>query len=229
MEVPETRNSIDVFGILNARRGLPVVEKPPVVQEKVKGWVPGNLVKGVFHQPSRWVGRALRALVLDRSAYTEVAEDSYMTGPALLITIVAFALATIFSSQGWSWPGYLGRLGGWLLGLLILVIAARPLGGRAGYTRTLRAVGFASMARFLALLAVFPVLQPVAILLTVVVTFFATWIGAVEAQKLRGWRGLVLPVVVIIVSTIGAIAIPALFAGAALTLQTFAAELGLAP
>ena len=123
-----------------------------------------------------------------------------MTGPALLITIVGFALATIFSSQGWSWPGYLGRLGGWLLGLVVLVIAARPLGGRAGYTRTLRAVGFASMARFLALLAVIPVLQPLAILLTVVVTFFATWIGAVEAQKLRGWRGLVLPVVVMIVS-----------------------------
>ena len=229
MAVPETRNSIDVFGILNARRGTPVVETPPVVKEQVKGWAPGNLLKGVFHQPSRWVGRALRALVLDRSAYTEVAEDSYMTGPALLITIVAFALATIFSSQGWSWSGYLGRLGGWLLGLLILVIAARPLGGRAGYTRTLRAVGFASMARFLALLAVIPVLQPVAILLTVVVTFFATWIGAVEAQKLRGWRGLVLPVVVLIVSTIGAIAIPALFAGAALTLQALGAELGLAP
>jgi hypothetical protein len=111
----------------------------------------------------------------------------------------------------------------------VLVIAARPLGGRAGYTRTLRAVGFASMARFLSLLAVIPVLQPLAILLTVVVTFFATWIGAVEAQKLRGWRGLVLPVVVILVSTIGAIVIPALFAGAALTLQTLAAELGLAP
>jgi uncharacterized membrane protein YvlD (DUF360 family) len=229
MVVPETRNSIDVFGILNARRGLPVVEKPPVVKETVKGWAPGNLVKGVFHQPSRWVGRALRALVLDRSAYTEVAEDSYMTGPALLIAIVGFALVAIVSPQGWSWLGYLGRLGSWLIGLLILVIAARPLGGRAGYTRTLRTVGFASMARFLLLLAVVPVLQPVAIWLTAVVTFFATWIGAVEAQKLRGWRGLVLPVVVTIVVTIGAVAIPALFAGAALTLQALGAELGLAP
>ena len=85
MEVPETRNSIDVFGILNARRGLPVAETPAqavVAAEKVAAWAPANLAKGVFHQPSRWVGRALRALVLDRSAYTEVADDSYMTGPA---------------------------------------------------------------------------------------------------------------------------------------------------
>ena len=74
----------------------------------MKGWAPGNLLKGMFHQPSRWVGRALRALVLDRSAYTEVAEDSYMTGPALLITIVGFALATIFSPQGWSVAGLPG-------------------------------------------------------------------------------------------------------------------------
>ena len=85
------------------------------------------------------------------------------------------------------------------------------------------------MARFLLLLAVFPVLQPVSILLTTVVTFFATWIGAVEAQKLRGWRGLVLPVVVTIIVTVGAVAIPALFAGAAITLQALGAELGLAP
>ena len=41
------------------------------------------------------------------------------------------------------------------------------------------------MARFLLLLAVFPYSQPVAILLTAVVTFFAAWIGAVEAQRLR--------------------------------------------
>jgi hypothetical protein len=232
MAVPETRNSIDVFHILNARRGLPVPEpsaEAVAAVEKVSAWAPGNLVRGVFHQPSRWVGRALRALVLDRSAYTEVADDSYMTGPALLIAVVGLALATIFSEQGWSVTGYLGRLGGWLIGLLVLVIAAHPLGGRAGYTRTLRTVGFASMARFLLLLAVFPVLQPVAILLTTVVTFFATWIGAVEAQKLRGWRGLVLPVVVTIVVTIGAVAIPALFAGAAITLQALGAELGLAP
>ena len=229
MVVPETRNSIDVFGILNARRGLPVVETAPVVKEKAKGWAPGNLVKGVFHQPSKWAGRALRALVLDRSAYAEVADDSFMTGPAVLIMLLSMVAGTFFGPGGWSLSAYLGRIGGWLLGLVVLVIAARPLGGRMGYTRTLRAVGFASMARFLALLAVFPVIQPVAIFLSVIVTFFATWIGAVEAQKLRGWRGLVLPVVTIIVSTIVAVAIPALFAGAALTLQTFVAELGLAP
>ena len=142
MAVPETRNSIDVFGILNARRGLPVVETPPMVKEQVQGWAPGNLLKGIFHQPSRWVGRALRALVLDRSAYTEVADDSYMTGPALLIMLLGLLIATLFAPNGWSLASFAGRVGGWLLGVVVLVIAARPLGGRGGYTRTLRAVGF---------------------------------------------------------------------------------------
>jgi uncharacterized membrane protein YvlD (DUF360 family) len=229
MVVPATRNSIDVFGILNARRGLPVVETPPVVKEQVKGWAPGNLVKGIFHQPSRWVGRALRALVLDRAAYSEVADDSYMTGPALLIMLLGLAIATIFAPNGWSWASFAGRVGGWLLGVVVLVLAAHPLGGRGSYTRTLRAVGFGAIAHFLSLLAVIPPIKPLAVFLSLIVTFFATWIGAVEAQKLRGWRGLVLPIVAIAVYVIGMIVVPALFAGAALTLKTLAAELGLAP
>ena len=60
-----------------------------------------------------------------------------MTGPALLIMLLGLAAATIFAPNGGSLPAYLERLGGWLLGLLVLVIAAHPLGGRAGYTRTL--------------------------------------------------------------------------------------------
>ena len=183
MEVGETRNSIDVFDILNARRGLPDVETPPVVRRGAAGRR-ANLAHGLFHQPSRWVGRALRGLVLDRAAYSEVADDSYMTGPALLIMLLGLLIATIFAPNGWSWASFAGRVGGWLLGVVVLVIAARPLGGRGGYTRTLRSVGFGAIAHFLSLLAVIPPIKPLAVFLSLIVTFFATWIGAVEAQKL---------------------------------------------
>ena len=108
--------------------------------------------------------------------------------------------------------------------------ACRASTGRpGGYTRTLRAVGFGAIAHFLSLLAVIPPIKPLAVFLSLIVTFFATWIGAVEAQKLRGWRGLVLPIVAIAVYVIGMIVVPTLFAGAALTLQSLAAGLGLAP
>ncbi len=232
MVVPETRNSIDVFGILNARRGLPVAETPAqevAPKEKVSAWAPANLVKGVFHQPSRWVGRAMRALVLDRSAYGEVSEDPTMTGPALLIMLLGLAVATIFAPHGWSLVADLGRVGGWLLGLLLLVIAAHPLGGRASYTRTLRAVGFGATAHFLSLLALIPPLKSIAPPLALLVVFFATWIGAAEAQKLRGWRSLALPVIAIAVYVIAIVVIPVLFTSAQLTLQLLATELGLAP
>ena len=90
-------------------------------------------------------------------------------------------------------------------------------------------MGFGAIAHFLSLLAVIPPIKPLAVFLSLIVTFFATWIGAVEAQKLRGWRGLVLPIVAIAVYVIGMIVVPTLFAGAALTLQSLAAGLGLAP
>ena len=59
--------------------------------------------------------------------------------------------------------------------------------------------------------------------------FFTTWIGASEAQKLRGWRSLLLPVVAIAVFIIAIVVVPALFTGAQLTLQTWASALGLTP
>jgi hypothetical protein len=61
------------------------------------------------------------------------------------------------------------------------------------------------------------------------VMFFTSWIGAVEAQKLRGWRSLLLPIVAIAVYVVGLVAIPALFAGAKVTLAAIAQTLGLAP
>jgi hypothetical protein len=168
-------------------------------------------------------------LVLDRSAFREVAADPYMTGPALLIMLLGLAVAMIFSPSGWSLPGYPLVVAGRLLGLLLLVVAAHPLGGKGSYTRTLRAVGFGAMANFLALLAVFPFLKPLAPILALVVAFFATWIGASEAQDLRGWRSLVLPVVALVVLLIAIVAVPVLFAGASITFQTLARELGLTP
>ena len=190
MVVPETRNSIDVFGILNVCAGRRSRRPRRRSRSRSRVGGPGNLLKGIFHQPSLWFGRALRALVLDRSAYTEVADDSYMTGPALLITIVGLALATVFSPQGWSVSGYLGRLGGWLLGLVVLVVAAHPLGGRAGLHQDSARRGLRICGSLPCLLAAIPVIQPVAIFLTVVVTFFATGLARSRPRNCAAGVGL---------------------------------------
>jgi uncharacterized membrane protein YvlD (DUF360 family) len=232
MEVPETRNSVDVFHILNARRGLPAHApraKAGPQEEAVHTWAPANLVRGLFHQPSRWLGRAIRCLVLDRGAYQEVVKDPYMTGPALLIALVSLAVATIFSPGGWSLSAWLERIGAWLLAVLVVGLAARLLGGKASYTTTLRALGFAAIALLLNLLALIPDLAPMARFIAFGVAFLTAWMGAAQAHELRGWRSLVLPVAALGVYYIGSRVLEVLLSGARLTLAALGQDLGVTP
>ncbi len=122
---------------------------------------------------------------------------------------------------------FLGELVAWLIAVLVLFGAARLLGGRAGYTTTLRAVGFAEATRALALFALIPDWGSVIRILVVVVTFFAVWIAAVEAQQLTRWRGLLLPIVSVTLYTVAVLVLSALAAGAAITFQSLAHGLGL--
>jgi uncharacterized membrane protein YvlD (DUF360 family) len=232
MQVGETRNSIDVFHILNARRGLPDVDKPvtPVAAStEVRAWALANLTHGLFHQPSRWVGRALRSLVFDRSAYQEVAKDAYMTGPALLLVVIGLAISAIMQGEALGWLALPARIGGWLVGSLAIFGAARVLGGKASYTTTFRALGFASVTYLLGLLALIPPLAPVTRLVVTIASFVAAWIGVAQAQELGGWRSLILPIAYILVFWISIAVLGVLLTGAALTLTTLAQELGLSP
>ncbi len=67
MEVAPTRNSTDVFHILNNHRNAPIVEKPAAAAPTVADWAPSTLGQGI-RRVSEWVGLALRCLILDPSA-----------------------------------------------------------------------------------------------------------------------------------------------------------------
>jgi hypothetical protein len=230
MVVPETRNSVDLFPILNARRGLPEPEpKAQPAADQGPTWRPGALLRGVFHRPSRWIGRALRSLVLDRSAYGEVAGDPAMTGPAVLISILAMFVLALFNPRGWSWQGFLGLAVAWLVALGVVFLAARLLGGKGSYTATLRGVGFGSVGYWFALLALVPPLAPLARFLALVVGFFGTWLGAAEANQLRGWRVFLLPVVYVVMFVAIVAGVYILLTGAQLTLAALGQALGLTP
>jgi uncharacterized membrane protein YvlD (DUF360 family) len=231
MVVPETRNSVDLFGILDARRGLPPPE--PRVQpdgaEQVRSWPIANLVGGVVHRPSRWVGRALRSLVLDRSAYKEVAGDPRMTGPAALISLFAMVALALFNPRGWSWSAQLGTIFAWLVALAFVFGAARLIGGKGSYTATFRGVGFGSVGYLLAFLALVPPLAPLARPLAFVVGFFGVWLGAAESNGLRGWRALLLPVAYILLFIAAVAGVYILLTGAKLSLASLGQALGLVP
>jgi uncharacterized membrane protein YvlD (DUF360 family) len=228
MQVPETKNSADVFAILNARRGLAAPPPKPAAAavKEIDAWGPASLAKGLG-QVGRWLGLALRAAVLDRSAYQEVVRDPLMTWPAALIVVLASLLTTFVVADSPSLVMWLARLGAPLVATFLVFVAGRLLGRKGEFTTTFRGVGFAHAVYVLGLLALIPALAPVVRLVVSVVSFVGVWMGAAEAHDLRGWRGLVFPVVFLVVVVVGVVAVATLLAGAHFTLSTLAQELGL--
>ena len=230
LQVPETQNSSDVFAILNARRGLPgAPPRPaPAPAEVVDAWSAGNLLQGI-RRVDRWLGRAVRAMFLDRSAYREVVRDVTMTGPALLIGLLASAVTALIQADGLNLLLMLGLAGLWLLTVGVIWLAGRLLGGGGDFTATLRGLGFAQSVYLLGLLRFVPVIAPLAGLIVTLMAFFAAWLGAIEAHRLEGWRTLLLPVAALVVFNLGLLILLVLLTGAAFSLTTLAQNLGLAP
>lgn len=227
MTVTPTRNAIDVFAQLDARRGLP--PPPPksrIVQTPVDAWKTATLVGGLKQLPV-WPGRALRALALDRRAYKEVADDPFMTGPAVLLLTFGAVMAVLFSGGPVTPGAVASRLVSELFSIALVYGAARLLGGRRSYTTTLRVVGFAQAVYVLAPLTLIQPLAPLARLIITVVAFVAVWLGASEAHALRGWRGLVLPVVALATLIVALFVLATMLSGAALTLEGLMRQLGL--
>jgi uncharacterized membrane protein YvlD (DUF360 family) len=226
LEVPETRNSIDVFHILNNHRGAPVIERPVEQGAEVAPWSLHNLTEGIA-QFATWVGLALRCIFLDRSAYQSVAADALMTGPALLIALLAQIIYSVVRRGEVSFSGIAFAFGLWLLSVLVVFMAGRLLTRKGDFAHTFRTVGFAQSVHILGILALVPVLRPIVGLVLLVLGFLATWMAAATAHATRGWRTLLLPVVVYLVLTVGYVVFHVLLAGAQFTLDSVLGSLGI--
>ena len=228
MEVHGIANSADLFAVLNARRGLPVPEPEaePAPVSEAGAWAPKMLGQGL-RQVHVWSGRALRALVLERSAYREVVQDPYMTGPAVLIALAASVLAGIVTAGTVQPLALLGQVLGWLLGVLIVFGGGRLLGGSGSFTATLRGMGFAQGAYVFVLLGLIPALEPLARLIVTVLSFMTTWFAGIEAHGLRGWRSILLPLAVLAVLVLSLVILGVLLAGTEFTIESLLREAGL--
>ena len=131
MVVPPTRNSTDVFTILNKRRATPLPPPTPkVVRSQLGDWSMAVLGKGLSNV-SAWVGNAVQALALNHATYRRVATDPYMTGPALLLGLLAVIVRAGASPAGLTVQSVLAVLVVWLAGTMALHGAARVLGREA--------------------------------------------------------------------------------------------------
>ncbi len=218
--VPATANSADVYHILNARRGLPPTPKPQTQKvEEVSSWSPATLIAGLARVRT-WVGLAVQSALLRLQAFSQAGRDPFMTGPAMLLGVLAVMLASIVSKQTIDLGNMTMRLALWLVSVLVVLGAARLLGGKANYTQTLRVMGFAATAEIVNVLAIIPAVAPAVHLLALVWSFVAVWMGASHIHGLKGWRSLVLPVIAVGLTFIAAAALQLLLAGAQFSIQS---------
>ena len=228
MEVMETRNSTDVFHILNNHRGKPVVEKPPVAKaEKVADWAPHNLMAGI-RQWSTWIGLALRCMTLNRDAYQQVVDNPYMTGPALLIGIVSILITALAHGSGFSLARIASTFVFWILAVALVFAAGWLLTKRGTFTKTLRGARFRPhRLRAFVPSSCCPVFGPAMNVAILAWGFLCVWMGAAIAHQTRGWRTVVLPLVVLLVYVIGTAIVGILLAGAQFTVDALMANLGI--
>jgi hypothetical protein len=232
MVVPPTRSSVDMFALLDARRDRPA--PPRKVEEPVSTadeWAPGSLWAGLRH-PSVWSGLALRAAILDRTAYRTIAEKSALTGPALLLSLLGTAaMALVENSAGG--VGFLsvffGRYVLWILAILVLHGTARVLRGQATFTQTFRVLGFVHVIGLASLLRFIDPIAPLVTVGVALISLFAAWLGISEAHQLRGWRTLALPVLYTAILVVGGWALVTLFGGSEFSLGALAEQYGLVP
>jgi hypothetical protein len=228
--VPETTNSVDVFAVLNARRGIvaeqTATEKPEPVLRGRDAWTLEVLWKGLA-RPRLWLHVAARALLLERSAFRQAAFNPYLTAPALVIALVSSFLMMFSANAGINLLDWVTRIAFWLIGTLVIFGAARLLRGTADFTTTLRVAGFAQVGYFLLLVTPIQVLAAPAQIGAFLITFLATWIGVSEAHKLTGWRAFLLPVVTLVVALISAFVLSILARGLELTMNTIGRLFGL--
>ncbi|HMK09351.1 MAG TPA: phage holin family protein, partial [Anaerolineales bacterium] len=136
MVVPPTRNSYEVKAILDSRRGLPA---PPPVERTSTEEKPslGVWARGVGRL-GYWLGLAAGALGLKRESYEKVADDPAMTGPALVILVLSQVVLSYLASGRLSGFDLVERGLAWVAAVVLLVLASRLVGGKAGFPAIFR-------------------------------------------------------------------------------------------
>jgi hypothetical protein len=237
LEVPETRCSTDVFHILDKHRGAPVVEKPSTGEEneEVSDWAPGTWISGIG-RVGEWTSNAVNCLLMDRSAYRRVADNPYMTGPSILFVILAAVLGSYLRTGALGLVSIMSAILVFLVSVGVMAISGSFLSKTdrvdttlsvSNFAKTFRAVSFAQVTYVLVPLALIPVAGPLIRLLLQFLLFVNTWLGAAEANKIRGWRTVLLPVVGYLVWAIGFSTVGMLLAGTEFAVQGILANLGI--
>lgn len=236
MIVTPTTNAVEIFSLLDARRGLSGSDSfapaALVPARPLNPWEPTIARRG-SRDGGHWLACALRALLLESSVYMQVARDPSATGPAVLIAGAALLVHAGLSGRVNSTAGLVQEIVGWGLGWLVGVFvgqtAAYALGGRGMSSATFRAVAFAQSTAVVLLLGLLPTLGPTARALTLVLGFVGSWIAFRESLQLSGWRLIWVPFISAVILWISTFIVYLWVAGTQVTWAGLLLRLGLNP
>jgi hypothetical protein len=237
MIVTPTKNAVEIFSLLDARRGLSGSDSyapaaAPSPARPVKPWAPAIAWRGL-RDWRHWLACALRALLLESSVYVQVARDPSATGSAVLIAVGALLLHAALSGQVNSPAALVQEIAGWGLGWLFGVFmgqtAAYAMGGKSLPAATFRALAFSQITSVVLLLGLIPTLGPTARALALVLSFVSSWMAFQESLQLHGWRLILVPFISAVVLLISTLIVNLWVTGTGVTLSGLLLRLGLKP
>ncbi|MFN2140480.1 MAG: phage holin family protein [Candidatus Promineifilaceae bacterium] len=231
LAVPETRNSIDVFHILNEHRGKPLPPpKPEPEVEVTNDWKLDNLLKGLG-MVRTWLEHVFRCLIPDREAFRGVVADPLMTGPALLVGILGIAAYTLVVEEvAVSYAIAIPlRVVMFFVSIIVVYGAGYLLTRKGSFARTTRAIGFAQSPVVLLIFAAYDPLAHIVVLIVTGLTLIGVWMGAAEAHETSGWKTAVLPIIYVLLYVVGAAAVAVVLGGASITIASVLESLGILP
>ena len=224
LEVPQTKNSTDIFEVLNMRRDLAPKSEAKGEYVRVDPWSAGSLWEGLT-QWRTWFALGAYVMIFDRSAFQGIAVDPYMTGPAILIALLGTFLPWLI--LGLTGPEIFFNLAVWLLVSIMAWLAGRALGSRQDFTPLLRITGFIQINSIWLLLGLIPGAIFLAQVVTLLVTFLSGWMGVSIALKLSGWKAIFLPVIAVILTIFGFWALGNIIQGVQVTIDILLTSLGM--
>ncbi len=232
MEIPPAVSTIDLFALLDGRRGLLPQEPMPIADEPTLSpwswpvmWAGISDVQNIFN-------RAARSLRLDRSLFKEVAVDPLATGQALLIAcmLALGALVLSFLSLGQGGDVSPMLLSGIIVpsaGLAVCLILASLAGRRRhvphSFTRALNALAYAGVGGFVAWFAPLDYVGPLLLITGTLIVLVACWLAIQEALGISRWPAVLIPLLSFTAAALLFIALDAFFGNNALTLSLLAA------
>ena len=206
--VPATKNSADLFGILNTQRGLPRRSQKSCLRRGAGGerLGAGGDGQGAKRRLASWMRRAGRALLLGSGRLPRNRPGCIYECPCGLNReyfsrqLLHRAPAGLRPSGNRQCIGNLDACG--CCGLWH---------GRARVERQrrfFRSTSATSSVLHTSATCCFcsgfiPAMAQISSLAATLVTFLGVWLGAAQAHDLKGWRSLLLPVVAVVVTAIG--------------------------